>query len=540
MLFKLYYWFLTSGANAIGILLGVFMEQYTDANSTEIGLLYMSMPFIGIIFRPMICSLADRRQAHQKYLLVCLFVVAATYLPFVVIPLLGPQVYGAHPRLSFYALVTLKVFGDAAFGGAVSIGDSLAINYAKRINVDFSVYRVWGTISWMVFGVIIGQINEIWFMPKYVPAFIVLIVSTLMNMLVVYLWPQEYFRMVPQAELNEGAEGKDAEAKQSAMTKSLLPREVVWAHAKKQLWLLVTLRCMSRQAQISDASGLEAQRAKSLGAADRTQRNQANNDELGKRTQLQILWLLMRRDTRIIFYLLLFVCAGFTVVPLSFLFMSLAQICHDGNRCNFSQLGGLLQVSMAFAETILFVYIKRVLASIGRLNTIAFAFFLTMLKYTFYGTIWPSLDPYFSLLSELSHGIIFGTYLTLMVEMGHLFANEVEHVIPELIEKQIISKDANTEMLKLSLKATMQAIIANASDGLGRGFGALIYGLIVDNFSYEALWLSIASGAGMVFIIIEVANVADKLLNFQLGLDTSFKKRQKEMNVNTQENGIVM
>ena len=543
MIFKLHYWFIASGANALGILLGVFMEAYTDASSTEIGMLYMSMPFIGIFCRPLICSLADRKQAHREYIMLCQFVVAITYLPFVIIPLLGPQAYEAHPRLCFYTLVSLKVLGDAAFGGVISIGDSLAINYAKRIGVEFSVYRVWGTISWMVFGVIIGQVNEIWFLPKYVPGILVLIVSSLLNMFVVYLWPPDYFKMVPHIEGQEKKQGEAISSdlsekmelkKENAMTKSLMPRELVWAHAKKQIWNLITFRCLTNTLNSTQIGEIKTGGA---GTRDETSKV-AKEDFIDRRTQLKILGLLMRRDPRIVLYLLMFICAGFSIIPLSFLFISLAQICHQDNRCNFSQLGGLLQVSMALAETILFIYIKRIIAAIGRLNTISISFFLTTLKFLFYGTIWLDVDPYYSLVIELFHGIIFGIYLTLMVEMGHLFANEVDYVIPELIEKEIIPRDSDREKLKLSLLATMQAIIANANDGLGRGIGALVYGLILDHYTFTTLWRCIAVGSTVVFIVIQIVNITDRYMHFNLGASL-VKRGQNSNGVQARENGNV-
>lgn len=551
MIFKLHYWFVASGINAVGILMGVFIETYTDASSTEIGLLYMLMPVTGLIFRPVICSIADREQAHRFYLMLCLAISAVSYTPFIIIPLMGPQVYEVHPRFCWYFLVTLKVIGDIAFGGVFSIGDSLAINYAKRIGTDFSVYRVWGTISWMVFGIITGQINEVSFLPKYVPGFLVLISASLMNMLVIYLWPPEYFVMVPHNEKRIQQlkqELANEESKFGAMTKSLMPREMVWAHAKQKLRLLLTCSCFSAP-KLAD----KKQQAADLDVVKTAPTNQANlengNSQLetsnqdnvvattkqpptketriSKKTQVQILLLLLKRDVRIIPYLLLFVCAGSVVVPLSFFFMSLSAICHEHNRCDFSQLGGFLQVSMAIAETILFLYIKRIIATIGRLNTVAVSFFLTSLKYTFYATIWPSVDPHFALLSELPHGIIFGIFLTLMVELGHLFANEVEYILPELIERQIISKDDDLDRLKMSLAATMQAVVSSANDGIGRGVGALIYGLILDHYSYHTLWLVIGIGAAVVFLIIEAVNILDHIFQFQLGLDVAAKKADK-------------
>lgn len=526
--------------------MGVFIQTYTDASTTEVGLLYMLMPLSALIFRPIICSMADREQAHQRYLMICLFITAISYLPFVIIPLLGPAIYVTYSRFCWYFLVTLKVIGDVAFGGVVSIGDSLAINYAERIGTDFSVFRVWGTISWMFFGFIIGQINEVWFLPKYVPGFLVLVSSSLLDMFIIWLWPKEYFIMSTstnkQVKTDQQLTVDDKKMKKgSAMTKCLLPKEVVWAHAKKKLKSLVTCSCFSagldEPVELMPPSAISIERIpgsidsiddKSIdskkGALNDNRRNVKQHSKIEKKVQMQILFLLIRRDARIIPYLIMFICAGATIVPVSFFFMSLAERCHENDSCNFSQLGGFLQVSMAIAETILFIYIKRITETIGRLNTIAIAFLLTAVKYTFYGSpLWPQVDPYFSLVSELPHGIIFGTFLTSMVELGHLFATEVEFIVPELVDKGIIDK-ADSEVLKLSLAATMQALISSFNDGFGRGLAALAFGLIVDHYSYRTLWLTVGIGAAIVFIIIEVINILDYIFKFKLGIDVQMEK----------------
>jgi hypothetical protein len=537
MIFKLHYFCLTAGTNALGILLGVYIATYTDASPSEIGLLYMLMPFVGMTFRPIICSYADRRRAHRKYIMICLFVAAASYFPFVLIPFLGDKLYKEHPRFCWYFLVSFKVVGDIAFGGVVSIGDSLAINYAKRIGTEFSVYRIWGTVSWMLFGLVVGQLNEIWFLPKYVAGFMVLVLASLVNMFVVYLWPAEYFVMVTPSMMKKESEQRRFSEERlssggrkttSSMTKSLMPKEMVWAHAKRQLWKLATCSCLS-------SSSLDDETTKTGDVQQQQVYGQEHNDEteisrtvsVDKGTQLRILALLLRRDPRIIAYLLLFVASGAAIVPISFFFMSLSEICHTDNKCNFSQLGGFLQVAMAVAETFIIVYIKQIIAKIGRLNTMSIAFGLTAAKYIFYGTIWPTVDPHYSLLTELTHGVIWGIFLTLSVEVAHMFSTEVEYVLPELLQRDVIkdNSEASLEKLKLSLSATMQALVASASDGLGRGVGALIYGLIIDVYSFHTLWMVIGLGTLLVLVVLQVTNLLDWLFNFELGLDVAAAKK---------------
>jgi hypothetical protein len=518
MLFKLHYFLMAAGYNALSILLGVYMSFYTDATPFEIGLLYMLMPFVGMTCKPIISSFADRHQAHREYLIVCLGLIAVCYLPFVIVPFVGPALYKQHPRLCWNVLVPIKVIGDVSYGCALTIGDSLAINYAKRIGNELSYYRVGGTISWMIFGVITGQLNEIWFLPKYVAGFMILVLSSLTDMLAVYLWPKEYFVMVSSSSnqlCNDENDGQQLnrcspKASGSRWTMSLMPKEVVWAHAKSQLWTLITCKCF--------ASNNDDRKPKEV---DEDWPADSSKTPIDKRSQLMALFLLFKRDPRITGYLLTFACAGATMMPLSFFYMSLSDICHTNDRCDFSQLGGLLQVSMAASETISMLYTIQIVRSIGRLNTLSIAFGLITVKYLFYGSpFWPNVNPYYSLVSEILQGITYAFYVILSNELGHLFSTEVEHLIPELIGKGAIGADdlAGQEKLKISLSATMQSLLVAASDGVGRGFGALIYGFIIGAYSFRTLWLVVGFGSLLVVIALQTVNLLGRCVKFECGL----------------------
>lgn len=519
MIFKLHYFFITSGINAIGILLGVYMETYTDASRSEIGLMLMLMPLLGIIFKPMICSLADRRQAHQKILINLMQVAAISYGPFVLIPIIGPDLYEQHARICFYVLLAFKVVGDTAFTAAYSLADSLAINYARRIGVDYSVYRVWGTISWMVFGLVIGHINEVWFLPKYVPAFMVLVGALLLDIFVVWLWPSEYFAMVAHTTSSaQTPKSEKSESKLSKMTKCLMPKEQVLAHMRRKLGSL-----FKSDEQTANNYGNNLQLAAAATQPNQTdlnsnklERKQTEKKNINMRTQMRILKHIFKRDKRVSAYLILFTCCGFVLAPLSFFFMSLSNICRqNGSGCDFSQLSGFLQVAMALAEMILFLFIDKILAKIGRLNTVSIGFTLILIEFGFLATIWTQVSPYYSIGAMMLNGASFGIFLTLTVNMGHLFASEVQHVLPELISSGLIDEaDEDQEKLKLALAATMQALTSNAMDGFGRGGGALVYGLMLDHFSYSTVWATVATVAFLALCLIESVNLFDSIFHF--------------------------
>lgn len=527
MIFKLHYFLVTAGANAFSILLGVFIETYTDASPSELGALLMVTPFLAMFGRPILCSMADRKQAHRKYLLLCLFVKILSYTPFIVIPFMGEQVYRRQARACWYLLAGLKVCGDLAAGGLASIADSLAINYANRIGTSFGVYRVWGTISWMLFGIIIGQVNEVWFLPKYVPAFMILIGSLALDALFIWLWPEEYFMMSigekthtssktdddhkeKEKEKENDNKGDGFKVKTPTTRKCLMPGPVVWAQAKAKLGRVFC--CCSPAPPIDQYSHQDQQQQ---------QQQRPQQEGISKMAQMRILAVLLRRDQRIVLYLMYFVLAGACQATMSFFFISLSKICQSpASSCDFSQLAGLLQFSMAALETVLFIYIKRIIEKIGRLNVAALAMLLSSAKFMFYGTVWPQVSPYYSLLSEGVTGVIYGINLTLMVEIGHLFASEVRYILPELLERQIITPEPDQlDRLKYSLAATMQALISSASEGVGTGCGSLIYGLLLERISYESLWFIIGLTCCACLLVLLLINTVDTMFGLKLGLD---------------------
>lgn len=485
----------------------------------------MSMPFMAMIAKPFICSKADREQAHKKYLMICLFGVILSYIPFILVPYLGPEIYEKHPRACWYTLVVLKILGDITFVSAWTLGDSLAINYAKRTGTEFCVYRVWGTISWMIFGFIIGMINENPMFPKYVPAYLVLTGSCLFDLIVIWLWPAEYFRMV---NLTVTEQKKiEEERDQGLRPPALMSKRMVLCHIGKKIQSPFR-REINREKRIEAESKLpeicwttsitkDQQNTQSdspqIRPSDTSQTHLAKSDKpISKKVQLQILLILARRDYRFSTYLLVFVVLGLSQIGLTFFFLSLEEICRDGT-CNFSRLTGMTQISMAAAETVLFIYIKRVKAYLRHTDMCALAFLCAAAKWLFYGTFWRDVDPLFCLVAESMHGINFGLFLTLVVEISHMFASQVADVIPELASRGMIDHETNPEKLKSSLSATMQAIMSSATDGVGRGIGSFLCGVIIEKYSFVTLWLMTGILCSVAFVISLIASVRSRIVS---------------------------
>lgn len=194
MIWPLHYILFNAGLTAILILLTLFLQTYSDASLTEIGTLLMVLPFLSIIAKPLFCALADRQQAHKKYLMGSLFLMGTGYGSLAIAPFF-PHFIEQHGRIVWYFDVIGVVIGFTAFGVAWSLGDALAV-YAAQVNgVPWGSYRAWATASWGFFGMVVGQINETPYLPKYVPGFLILSFSCAIEIILLALWPNSAFDM---------------------------------------------------------------------------------------------------------------------------------------------------------------------------------------------------------------------------------------------------------------------------------------------------------------------------------------------------------
>lgn len=202
MIWPIHYVLFNAGLSAILILLTLFLQTYSNASLTEIGTLLMVLPFLSIIAKPLFCALADRQQAHKQYLMGSLFFMGTGYGSLAIAPFF-PHFIEHHGRLVWYLDVVGVVIGFSAFGVAWSLGDALAVNAARLNNVPWGSYRAWATASWGVFGLIVGQINETPLLPKYVPGFLVLALSCVIEIILLALWPKSAFDMTGEQQQPE-------------------------------------------------------------------------------------------------------------------------------------------------------------------------------------------------------------------------------------------------------------------------------------------------------------------------------------------------
>lgn len=216
MIYSIYvfhYILMSLGLSAVLILITLFLQTYSDASLSEIGALLMALPFLSIIAKPLFCALADRQQAHKAYLMGSLFFMALGYGSITIAPFF-PEFVAQHGRLVWYLDVVGVTVGFTGFGVAFSIGDALSVFAANKKGIPWGSYRVWATVAWGVGGCIIGQINETPLLPKYTPAFFVLVGSLVFEIFLLAVWPNHVFDMsftetdLAIADANNSTEGK--------------------------------------------------------------------------------------------------------------------------------------------------------------------------------------------------------------------------------------------------------------------------------------------------------------------------------------------
>lgn len=486
MIFYLHFILLTGGLSGCGVLLGVYFKTYSQVSDGEIGILLMLYPLMSTIIRPGFCALADRHQAHKAYLIGSLIVMIIGFLPFAILPFF--ETYCAeYRRLNFYLLAVTSLVGNGSLGVAWSLGEALAVNKSARTGVPFSRMRLMGTLSWGVYGLAIGQINEAPGWPKYVPTFIVMELSVALEALLVWLWHDSEFKMVDAVMA-----GADAP--------TVLHRTDSALH-----------QVLSRQASLSIVS-IDKHTSKK-------QQQQHAPAEESRNPQFELFKMIARTDVRLIKYLLLFGLFGFLISPINFVFMNLERLCENGAQCNFSQLAGLTLMSQALCESVGFFFMPYILKRVSKQLAYAIALLVMIMRYFFYSTSAfndAHVTPYWSLLAEWGHGLSYSIYCSMIADLAFMFANQSRYFFSELRAKGYMCAGddlserrrlAEEESVKLALRATMQATLSVAGDGLGSGFGVLAAGFLVELFSFVTLWHVLTCLAAVLIALQQIIEI---------------------------------
>lgn len=467
MLFPIQYFLTLSGYSAVGILLGSYMIEYAGAKESDLGIVYMVQPMMSLM-RPFISAHADRYQSHRKLYITCLIVTSCSYIPFIVLPALlkYPMVEQMLVgRIHFWLLMIAHIIGSIGLCGVRSLGDALAVNYAKRAGEDFASYRKYGSISFGLVGLLLGQINQDWILPDFVPSMCMYVFSSALLALFVYVWHDEFFVMKAYISGNSEEEAE-----------KLPSRGEIASHI--ELKLRNTLLCS---------------RAVSSKVSDTNHDANYVPTTLSASQQVSIFLLLLKRDIRIPMFLVLMFYAGMVGHgPLNFIFTFIIKTCNERGTCNGASFTGLLMICYCVCETVSYMVLNNFRGRLNYLFTTQITFVSLMIHYYFYGFFINQVSHYFFFI-ECLHGLEYSLGIVASVELGNKFGNEVQLILPELIERGIISKDDNQEIVKLCLLATMNSCFTLVYDGLGTMVGSILYGFVIGHFSFNSVWLVIGT-----------------------------------------------
>ena len=511
------------------------MILYAGAQEIDLGFLFMIQP-ITIFARPFICAQADRYQSHQKMLAFYALLTSFSYIPFVIMPFVvghhDGQTDNHQERTRFWLMVVFHTIGSIGFCGVRSLGDGTAVNFAKRFGTDFARYRKYGSISYGICGYLIGRINQHWLLPDFVPGLLMYCSCMSLLALLVYLWPSEYFKMTAgQAEQN--AFGHEDKLPSAGETFRHLMRGLVCMQAKdnpeadRQKGRLEIMDKVTK-------NGLRTTMTKAGGITDPKlelayhQRNGEEAKNLSAKQQFATLKLLVRRDFRLVLYLLVIFYNGLVAYSgPNFVFTYLNETCRRKGTCNGAELAGLVMISYCTVETIGYMIIDKLRGHLNRVLMLEIAFLSVIVHYFFYGLLLDSLSPYWFLVESL-HGVEYSIGLSTSVELGYYFAREVELLIPELISNGIISEQDDKDRVKVSLMATLSGCYTFMYDGIGCIVGCLIFGLTTGLYSFRITWLLIGSMSVVGFVALLVAWLIGKLFHIRPEILELKQKRQSQ------------
>lgn len=554
-----------------GLLLGRYMLLYGNASELDLGFVFMIHP-LAMFARPLICAHADRCQSHKKTLFVSLLVNSLAYTPFIAIPyMLQYSILTQYftPKVYFWILLGSHAVGSVAFCGVRSLGDALAVNYAKKVGSSFGDYRKYGALGYGIAGFLLGNINQNWYLPDYVPAVVTNVLSLFANSLIIYNAPDGYFKMVSESACRQYGNLDKSERGSSGaenISNIILPSESnINQHVKSQHKHQKQVPDLEQTPKLDDLSNsmshdddispglkksisgylispgdlnlpiecsitketIECKVAPIKNKQQSMDENEAqiitrNSMKIAKpckrisaKQQVQIFFVLMEYDIRIpLFFLLLFLGGLLGYAPPNFVFTYMDKVCNETGKCDSAFLSGLTMLIYCCFETLCYIGIRKFCTNMGHALRLQITFVSLAFHFFFYALALRHLSPYFFLIETL-HGLEYSISLTSSVELGYKFANEVGLLIPELLRRGIITGQDDREMVRLSLTATMNSCFTLIYEGAGTMAGVLIYGLILDLYSFETVWLVIGSASTCGLLLVSIVIIAGRCLKIE-------------------------
>lgn len=483
MIFKIHYglWY---GA-LVGIIPFMFnyAAEYTGATGTQHGILYTVLPFMALLAKPLVCSVADRYAAHHHCLLLFIFLTMLGFGSLVIYPFF-PDWTNQHKNLVWAFYCFAAFLGNTSMCVVNSIGDSLAINSCTRKNVSYGQYRLWGPVGFGLFGALWGIANEIPHLPKYTPGIITMVLILAINILILAFWyDEDEFKVLSAVTPPD----------ESSNSSRQLPPNNYGS----------TGQTNNQTAPINGLGGGDLQQSQT-GQAEQNDDGTTTIEAAKKMKRINLLWRLGREHKSVFVYIFIFTfCGLLTGIHWQFFFKYLQKMAEDGQQ-NFSLIATLaLPVQALGGELVFFVLASKILKKLGASLTLVACLFSFAARYLLYAYLIPHVSVYWVLLVELFQGPAFGLMYCVLTHQANVYSERIDEIVAQ-------TSSSDDIMLRKSLHATLQGILGASFEGLGLGLGALVGGRAYDTdpilmwqiAGYGALTVSSLYLVGTIIVVL--------------------------------------
>lgn len=519
-----------------------FLRKYSDASSSEVGVLMMALTFVSVFTKPFFCALADRCRKYRLFIVLAFIILLVGFSSYSVMPFF-PHFVATQGRLAWYILASFTIVGHIAFGVVWSLGDAYAANVSHKTGESYGMIRLWGPIGLGVGGAIVGALSPLFKLPEMILGIFIFLVAQIFEIALFWWWPNEAdFEMgdsptVPDHSLSNDKKATSGSVevdyqgyqKQATITEKPLQaieqtkndNSVTLAMNELKCGQLSIVRTQSNSLAITTKVKLDVthksgdkldktinelvKRAADLEAANGGGKTSSIEDFQRKRIadlQMTIFKMVAMKHKSLIKYLIIFVALGIVYnIHWSYFFLHLDKLALEGKGGNFSTLVGMCLVAQAIGETYCFAIAPWVVKKLGRDGTISLVALAFIVRYAGNGIGIPLISPYVAIVTECLQGINYGIFYYLITDTALHYALQVKDILPELKRLQLIDDSFNENAVCTSLRATMQGIFSGAFDGLGFGLGSLVAGFVLESHSYEQLWCYTAAASFAIFLL---------------------------------------
>lgn len=419
-----------------------YAAKYAGATGTQHGIVYTVLPFVALLAKPAVCSLADKYAAHHHCLLFFIFTTMLGYGSLAIYPFFDDLVTN-HKDVVWILYCLAAFVGNTSMCIVNSIGDSLAINSCQKREVCYGDYRLWGPVGFGVFGAIWGIANEIPSMPKYTPGIITMVAILTINSLFLAFWyDKDEFKVINL--VSSPASGQDSSGNPNNYGSTDVEQRLNGANTNTNS---------------SDTGALNGDPV---------------SIESPKLSRLGLLWKLGRQQSSVYAYIFLFTfCGVMTGIHWQFFFKYLEKISNKDDQ-SFSMVATLaLPVQALGGELVFFKLSGTILKKLGSSLTLVVCLFSFAARYLLYAYLIPYVSVYWILLVELFQGPAFGLMYCVLTHQASYYSEEIDKIVAS-------GSSINDIQLKNSLHATLQGVLGASFEGLGLGLGAIVGGLSYD------------------------------------------------------------